>query len=231
MKGKWLTITALAVLAAGMLAEGSCGRSQQLVGIQIQPNSETIGATNIPVIADAGYHVQLTALGSYIHPPVTKDITDQVTWASSDQQMFSINSTGVLTATGNACGATLISAALTTNTSQGGISSSGAVVTGYMTANVTCFTNSGGGSGDPALTLTFLGNGSGTVLSSPPGFSCTNPGPCVSQAFVAGTTLTLTANPNSGSTFGGWSQCPGTISTNVCSFTLGTSVTVNVTFN
>jgi hypothetical protein len=231
MKGKWLSILLLAAAGAALLAAASCGRDQQLVAIQIQPAVETIGASNIPVQADAGQQVQLRALGSYIHPPVTKDITNEVTWASNDTQMFTVNSTGLLTATGNACGGTLVSATVMTNTSAGGISSSGSIVTGYMTANLTCFTSSGGGSGNPALTLIFQGVGGGIVVSAPAGFSCTNPGPCVTQAFVSGTALSLTATANSGSTFGGWSGCPTTTSNNVCSFTLGTDTTLTVTFN
>ncbi len=230
MKGKWLSILVLVAAAAAMLAEASCAHSQQLVSIQIQPSVETIGATNIPVSLDAGQQVQLRALGTYIHPPVTKDITGEVTWASNDTQMFTVNSAGLLTATGNACGGTLVSATVTTNTSTGGLSSSGAIVTGYMTANVVCFT-SGGGTGNPILTMAFLGNGSGTVVSSPAGFSCTNPGPCVTQAFINGTAITLTATPNSGSTFGGWSGCPTTTSNNICAFTIATDENLIVTFD
>jgi hypothetical protein len=230
MRGKWLGVVVLAAVAAVMLAAASCGRSQQLVTIQIQPSSETIGAINIPVAADAGYHVQLSALGGYIHPPVTKDITDQVTWVSSDPQMFSINSTGLLTATGDACGSALISAALTTNTSEGGISSSGAVVTGYMTANVVCFTGTGTGSG-PEVAVTFGGSGSGSVTISPAGTTCSSSTqPCFAQ-FPVGTVVTLTAAAASGSTFGGWTDCPTSTSTNVCSFTLEQNTFVTVAFN
>jgi hypothetical protein len=46
----------------------SCGHDQQLVSITVQPQSETFGAANIPVSADAGLSVQLRALGTYIHP-------------------------------------------------------------------------------------------------------------------------------------------------------------------
>src|SRR5262249_40038205 len=156
----------------------SCGRDQELVGIQIQPTQETFGASNIPVSAAAGQQLQLRAMGSYIHPPVTKDITNQVTWASNTPQMMTVDSSGLITVTGQACGGTLISATVTTNKSAGGISSSGAVVTGYMTGNVVCFTgtNGGGGGGGggaaPILSLTFNGNGSGTVTSNPLGLSC-----------------------------------------------------------
>jgi hypothetical protein len=118
----------------------SCGHDQQLVSISIDPATQTFGAANIPVSADAGLNVQLRALGSYIHPPVTKDITNQVIWASNTPQMVTVNSTGVLTATGLACGNALVSATVKTNSSAGGLSSSGAIVTGSMTANVVCFT-------------------------------------------------------------------------------------------
>src|SRR5437899_7044730 len=162
MNGKWLSIAVLVAVAGLFFGLNGCGRSQELVSIQVQPASETFGAANILVRDDAGLTVQLRALGTYIHPPVTKDITSQVTWASNDTQMMTVDSTGLLTVTGISCGGSLISATITTNKSQGGVSSSGAIVAGYMTGNVVCFTGSGGG-GAPALTLTFGGTGSGTV--------------------------------------------------------------------
>src|SRR5690349_15670061 len=102
-------------LAAFLINSLSCARDQQLVSITVQPGTETFGAPNIPVSADAGLNVQLRALGNYIHPPVTKDITDQVTWASNTPDMVTVNSTGLITATGNSCGGTLISATVNTN--------------------------------------------------------------------------------------------------------------------
>jgi hypothetical protein len=106
-------------------------------------------------------------------------------------------------------------------------------VTGYMTGNVICFTGSGGGSGNPVLVVSFLGNGSGTVVSTTPtGFSCSSPGPCSTQLFTLGTAITLTATPSSGSTFGGWPTCPVASTTNACAFTIATSPTlVTVQFN
>jgi hypothetical protein len=120
----------------------SCGHDQELVSIDVEPNTETFGSANTPVPADVGLNVQLKALGTYIHPPVTKDITNQVIWSSNTPQMVTVNSTGLITATGLACGNTLISATVKTNKSAGGLSSSGAIVAGTMTANVTCFTGS-----------------------------------------------------------------------------------------
>lgn len=123
-------------LLANLLA---CGHEQQLVSITIEPATETFGAENIPVDLDAGLNVQLRALGSYIHPPVTKDVTNQVTWVSNTPHMVTVNSTGLITATGNSCGSTVITATVTTNRSTGDVASTGAIVTGSMTASVVCF--------------------------------------------------------------------------------------------
>ena len=229
MKRKWSGVIILVAAAGLLLSLSSCGRDQELVSIQIQPTTETFGASNIPVAADAGLSVHLRALGTYIHPPVTKDITNQVTWASNDTQMMTVDPTGVLTVTGLSCGGTLVSATATTNKSAGGLSSSGAIVTGYMTGNVVCFTSSGGG-GLPVLTLTFAGNGSGTVTSSPPGLSCASPAPCLAQV-VSGTAVTLTAAPTGTSAFGSWSGCDSPNNTNPCTFTMTANRTVTATFN
>ena len=230
MMGKWLGFVVLAFIASSFLSLSGCGHSQQLVSIAVQPTTETFGASNIPVSANAGAQVQLRALGTYIHPPVTKDITSQVTWTSNTPQMATVNSAGLLTVTGDACGGTLISATLTTNNSSGGISSSGALVTGYMTANVVCFTASGGGAGSPALTVTFSGNGSGTITSSPLGLSCASPSACLAQ-FVSGSTVMLTASPIPGSSFGSWVGCDTPSSTNPCTVTMTANRTATVTFN
>jgi hypothetical protein len=126
-------------LAAFLLSTMSaCGHDQQLESITVIPAVENFGSTKTPVIDDAGLNVQLRALGSYIHPPVTKDITSKVTWTSNTPQMVTVDANGVITATGLACGGTIISATIVTNHSDGAISSTGALVTGSMTANVIC---------------------------------------------------------------------------------------------
>jgi hypothetical protein len=183
------------------------------------------------VQANAGSAVQLRALGSYIHPPVTKDITNQVTWVSATTQMMTVNSTGLLTATGSACGTTLVSATLQTNTSAGGISSGGAVVTGSMTGSVICFSGSGG-TANPTLTVTFAGAGLGTVTSSPAGLvgTCVAPASCLGQ-FPGGTTVMLTAKPTGSSTFSNWGGCDSMPTTNPCSITMTGNRTATVTFN
>ena len=133
----WVALCA-AVFLVGTLS--ACGHEQQLVSITVLPAIENFGSTKTPVDLDRGLNVQLRALGSYIHPPVTKDITNQVIWVSNTPQMVTVDSTGLITATGLSCGGTIISATVTTNHSDGNVSSSGALVTGSMQANVICFT-------------------------------------------------------------------------------------------
>ena len=63
------------------------------------------------------------------------------------------------------------------------------------------------------LTVTKVGTGSGTVTSAPSGIDC---GPNCNQIYATGTAVTLTATPDAGSTFMGWSgdsDCAGGIVT------------------
>jgi len=68
--------------------------------------------------------------------------------------------------------------------------------------------------------------GSGSVISSPAGITC--PGTCV-QSFAPGKVVTLTAAPDSGSSFNGWSGggCGGT---DPCILAGNAPVTVTATF-
>lgn len=230
MSRKWFSIAALITVAVVLLSVSSCGDSQQLVSISIQPSVETFGAANIPVIQLAGAQVQLRALGTYVHPPVTKDITDQVLWTSNTPQMVTVNSTGLITVTGGPCGGTLVSATEQTNADSSGLSSSGAIVTGYMTANVVCFvgTTGGGGSGQPSLTIDFSGTGAGIVTVTPSGFGCATTDVSCITSFPFDTSVTLTATPVGTSVFGGFTGgCTGTS----CTILLQGDTIVTAAFN
>ncbi|CAK0745438.1 List-Bact-rpt repeat protein [Gammaproteobacteria bacterium] len=75
------------------------------------------------------------------------------------------------------------------------------------------------------LTVSTTGSGSGVVTSSPEGIHCGGSG--CTENFSAGATVALTAEPSSGSTFGGWSgDCFGT---SPCTLTMtgAKSVTAN----
>jgi hypothetical protein len=123
-----------ALLLIGVLLPiTSCTSSPSLTSIAVTPNTMNFGG--------AGLTTQLTAIGSYTHPghpPITKDITKQVTWASSTTDCVTVNSTGMITSGGNICSNILISA------SMPGFNG---LITGTMTVNVTQPSGGGGGGG------------------------------------------------------------------------------------
>jgi len=76
------------------------------------------------------------------------------------------------------------------------------------------------------LSVSKTGTGSGSVSSSPSGISC---GATCSAAFPQGTAVTLSATPDSGSTFSGWGgACAGTGS---CVATVSANTSVTATFS
>jgi parallel beta-helix repeat protein len=76
------------------------------------------------------------------------------------------------------------------------------------------------------VTVAKNGTGSGTVTSSPAGIDC---GADCSEPYNSGTVVTLTAAPDVGSTFAGWSGggCSGT---GACVSTINSATTVTATF-
>ena len=75
------------------------------------------------------------------------------------------------------------------------------------------------------LSLSENGDGSGTGLSIPDGVNC---GSTCSDNFPAGTIVTLNAYPAPGSSFAGWSVCPGL---GACTVTMNANQSVTATFN
>jgi hypothetical protein len=78
-----------------------------------------------------------------------------------------------------------------------------------------------------SLNVTKNGNGSGTVTSTPTGIDCG--GDC-DEVYSQGTAVTLTATPEAGMSFDGWSG-GGCSSTADCTITMNAAVTVTATFN
>ena len=78
----------------------------------------------------------------------------------------------------------------------------------------------------PGLSVTLDGDASGTVTSSPPGINC---GSDCTESYDAGTGVTLTATPEQGASFAGWSgACSGSAMT--CTLTMNGSRSVTATF-
>ena len=77
----------------------------------------------------------------------------------------------------------------------------------------------------PNVNVTVSIVGDGSVISSPTGIDCPT-GDCTAQ-FQSGTLLTLSATPNAGQQFSGWSgDCTGA----TCSVTLSAAISVTATF-
>ncbi|NJD91196.1 MAG: PKD domain-containing protein [Geobacter sp.] len=139
----------------------------------------------------------------------------------------------ILTTINGACGSADGALLMTAPSANLCLTGSASVVTGNGPWNWTCTgLNEGVNASCSAnkvnrnVSLIFAGNGSGTVSISPAGLNCT--ANCTA-AFTPESVLTLTANPNSGSTFTGWSGglCAGT---GDCSLTLSADVAITATF-
>jgi hypothetical protein len=111
MRHKWSGL--VAIWAAATLLP-SCGSNQHLLSINVTPAAVVFGA------ADPALFAQLTATGVYEHPPATKDLTSQVTWASSVTLVAQVTSAGKVTPNTN-CGVSTVTASLTTNDPTGNV--------------------------------------------------------------------------------------------------------------
>jgi hypothetical protein len=184
--------------------------SHSLVSLAIIPTGQTLTTIGEPS--------QFIAIATFNTPPNTVDMTDQVTWQSSDVKVATINSSGL--ALGNAVGTTTITAI---GTSPIG----GAAITGTATLTEEAV---GGGVNLPILSVFTVGLGTGTVVSNPVGLKCIAGAGCAGN-FVLGTTVTLTAAPAAGSTFGGWSANCLPVTAVSCSIVMNNNEPVGTIFN
>ena len=104
------------------------------------------------------------------------------------------------------------------------ISGTRCTVSMTLAKNVTAIFNA---PGQQALTVSKSGSGTGTVSSSPSGINC---GSDCNQSYNYNTTVTLTANPQSPSTFGSWSGCNSTSGTR-CTVSMTSAKNVTAIFN
>jgi len=215
MSRKWFSILALIAATTLLFSLSSCAYNQHLVSISIAPSGATFGA------ADPSLFVNFTASGTYDHPPETKDITSLVTWKSDTPEVAVVTGGVVTPSTG--CGSANVFATYYDNPSQVTSNYAHIVVDGPAADGCTP------AGPQPILTVDFAGTGTGTVTGA---ISCSSPSSC-SEQFTTGQTVSLTASPNAGQTFEGWSGCTSTGGTNssVCTVILEVSTTVTATFN
>jgi len=127
-----LALGALVVVGA-VLSLPSCGNDKKLVNIAVQPALATYGTPQAGLI-------QFSAIGTYIHPPSTVDITTKVTWSTDVPELLTLNVDGVAGAVepsgGGGCGiADLIA------TAREGTGGSGNIVIGSASLTVKDPTN------------------------------------------------------------------------------------------
>jgi len=187
------------LFAASYLA--SCGHDRKLVNIEIHPGNATF------LTPDTSGQIVFSALGTYIHPPDTRDVSDKVTWKTDVPQLISITS-GTASPLGG-CGSADISASL-----QDG----GNLVIAYATVTVDDPTNPicPGGGTEATLGVNVNPSSFGTVTSLTGGISC--PTQCIA-AFPVGSSVGLTATPAPNHSFVSWAGCTSS-SGNTCTVTI-----------
>lgn len=238
---------AVSLGSASIIAEtgGVVGTSNITVTSSTQPHELTaltvIPTTNTSYTNVIGETVQYVAVGSFIGDPTTQDMTNQVTWSSSDVRVATIDNTGLATSIGNGGGAnpqvtTIIATA---------VSNTNATITGTSDLHV----GSSGNNDLPTLTVYIVGQGKGDVVNVPPPQNLIQCGADYPQAgcsahLTKGVSLVLTATPSQGSLFGGFSaNCvpiPDSCSAAVrepwvtscsCGVTMNDNVTVGTIFD
>ena len=168
----------------------SCGHNElKLVSITVQPPAATF------LTPDSNGKIVFTALGNYIHPPDTRDITAKAAWKTDVPQLIQIDG-GVVSPKGG-CGGANISASL---------QDKGNLVIAYATVTVNDPTNPvcPGGGTQATLGVSVNPVGFGTVTSLTGGISC--PTQCIA-VFPVGSSVGLTATPTVGHSFVSWLGC------------------------
>jgi Divergent InlB B-repeat domain len=207
MKPSCIGIALCALLAVGAaLSLPSCGHDQKLVSLEIQPGAFTF-LEPYPTGTE-----QYTAIGTYIHPPATMDVTNQATW-KIDDGVVTMATSGLFTPAAGYCGGGNISASVPEGT--GGASN---VVIGYATVTVDNPTQVNCPGYGTEVELSVQVSGHGTVTSTTGNINC--PPACIAP-FAVGASVGLTAEPQSGYVVT-WSSACTSSSGNNCSVTIPT---------
>jgi hypothetical protein len=205
MSRKWFSVIILVAVATFLCSVSSCGFNQHLISIQVVPPGATFNSVGASIV--------FKAMGTYEHPPQTKDITDIVTWSVDSQNLVTITNTSQVTAV-SICGNGNLYASYYDSPNQ---------VTGsaFLT---------GGGVGTAAcnqaeLTVDIVGAGS--VVDSTQVIKC--PGTCTAD-YPLDSTIGLTATPGAGASQVTWTNCSSFVG-DTCTVVLNFNTTVTATFN
>jgi len=202
------------VAVGAALSLPSCGHSQKLVSLEIQPGTFTFLDPYSPPPA-TNVMEQYMAIGTYIHPPATMDVTAQATW-KIDDGVVTMSTPGLFTAAPGYCGGGNISASVPEGT--GGASN---IMIAYATVTVnnpevsTC----PGGNTEGTLSVQILPNGGGMVSSSTYGINCPSV-TCIAAVVPVGALVALTATPTPGYSFVNWSEACTPTTAPTCTVTI-----------
>lgn len=214
----WLQVLFVSAAGVLLLSLSSCAHNQHLVSINILPGNGTFFSV------DPSAFFLYKAYGTYIHPPKTVDITNQVTWQSSNPLVAHFTAPGVVSPN-LGCGVAPIFA--TMHDSPNDIVSNEVSITVDGPASQGCPQSTA----TNILTVTVSPVTDGNVLSSPGGINCGATGtPTCSAQFSTNSSVVLSETPAAGHSFLGWSgACSGTVST--CTVFVNTNLTVTATFD
>lgn len=214
---KLFALMAFAFIASTLLSLSSCAHNTHLVSIAIQPGNGTFGSVSPTAF------FQYRAYGTYIHPPKTVDITSQATWQTDNPQVAQFTAPGVVSPNTN-CGVAQIYATL--HDSPNDIVSNSVSITVDGPASLGCPQ----GTATNILSVNLTNASDGTITSGPAGINCGNGSTLCSAAFPSGSSVSLTATPNTGKTFLGFTGCTsGAGST--CNVIMNGDVTIAASFD
>jgi hypothetical protein len=206
MNRKWFSIIALIAAATFFLNLSSCGYNQHLVSIQVVPPGATFNSVGASII--------FKAMGTYDHPPETKDITNIVTWSVDSQNLVTITDTSLVTAV-SICGSGNLYASYYDSPNQ---VTGSAFLTGEGAGTATC--------NQVVLNVDVVG--SGTVVDSTGVINC--PATVCTADYTLGSQIKLTATPTGTSLTTSWTNCASFVG-NTCTVLLNANTTVTANFN
>jgi len=208
------SITAVATVnSAGLVSPAGCGITTinaaggnggliatASVTVCEQSGSGAGSLTSLKVVAppqgvsNRGDKAQFIALGTYAGSNATEDVTSKVSWSTSDARVATVDAAGLVTLTASC-----------SDLGSGPEATITAVAPGSSLTGAASFVvGACGASSGSTLMVDQAGEGSGKVVSNPGEISCRGGEGCIGN-FALNRPVTLTATPDPGSVFGGFS--------------------------